>query len=110
MKIKDYHFHLYYDVKDIETASRLRDKISETFEVEVGRLWDKPVGPHPIGSCQVTVSSELFQEVMVWLLSNRDGIDFFIHPNTGDNLADHSDYIMWIGKSYELNLDGFRKA
>ncbi len=108
MEIKDYHFHLYYDVKDIDKATTLRDKIGETFDVDLGRVWDKPVGPHPIGSCQVTVSNELFQEVMVWLLSNRNGIDFFVHPNTGDNLADHSDYIMWIGKSYELKLEGFR--
>lgn len=109
MTIKDYHFHLYYDFKDIEKASKLREEISRKFNLEAGRLWDKPVGPHPIGSCQFTVTADLFMELSTWLLSNRNGIDFFIHPNTGDNLADHSEYIMWIGKSYELNLDVFKK-
>ena len=108
MKIQDYHFHLYYDVQDMDKAALLRDEIGSTFNVEVGRLWDKPVGPHPIGSCQVTVTTELFQEVLTWVLANRKGVDFFIHPNTGNNLADHSDYIMWVGKSYDLKLDGFK--
>ena len=109
MKIQYYHFHLYYEFEDIKLASEVREKISKAFDLEVGRLWDRSVGPHPVGSCQVTVPVELFEKVVAWFLQNRNGIDLFIHPISGDDIADHSDYIMWIGKSYKLNTDFFNK-
>ncbi|MBR7901786.1 DOPA 4,5-dioxygenase family protein, partial [Burkholderia multivorans] len=31
--------------------------------------------------------------------------DIFLHPNTHDELRDHRDCAVWIGKSYALNLD-----
>jgi DOPA 4,5-dioxygenase len=107
MEITDYHFHLYYDFKDIENASVLREKMIKTFHLEAGRLWDRPVGPHPIGSCQLSVAPHQFYEVMKWVLENRNGVDLFIHPNTGNALVDHSEHVIWIGKSYELNLSLF---
>jgi aromatic ring-cleaving dioxygenase len=27
-----------------------------------------------------------------------------VHPNTGDELRDHRDAALWLGKSYPLNL------
>jgi DOPA 4,5-dioxygenase len=107
MNIQDYHFHLYYEVKDIEKAISLKDKIVKEFNFQAGRVWDKPVGPHPIGSCQISVPNESFYDAITWLFCNRDGIDFFIHPNSGDALADHSRNAVWLGKSYELNLKMF---
>lgn len=109
MNIKYYHFHLYYELENISIATELREKIDQTFDVEVGRLWEKPVGPHPVCSCQVSVSVELFEKVTAWFLQNRSGIDLFIHPVTGDDIADHTDSCMWIGKSYKLNTDFFNK-
>ena len=82
MDIDYYHFHLYYQIKDIELASRVRDKISHAFDLKVGRLWDRPVGPHPVGSCQITVPTNLFGKIIEWFLKNRDGVDLFIHPIT----------------------------
>jgi len=108
MDIEYYHFHLYYEPENIDQASKLRDQIGECFDVALGRLWDRPVGPHPIGSCQISVSVELFQEVLVWLMENRRGIDVFIHPATGDDLKDHSEHAMWLGRSYPLKLDMFK--
>lgn len=109
MNIEKYHFHLYYELENIGLATEVRNRLSEVFDVEIGRLWDRPVGPHPIGSCQVTVPVNMFEKVSAWFLINRNGIDLFIHPITGDNLADHKDFIMWIGKSYQLNIEFFTK-
>jgi len=106
--IKYFHFHLYYEFKELEKARELTEKISKNFEVPIGKLWDRPVGPHPIGSCQVSVPVELFQELITWLLVHREGIDFFIHPVTGDDLIDHRDCAIWLGKSYPLDLTIFR--
>jgi len=43
-------------------------------------------------------------EVVSWLTLNRGSIDVFVHPNTDDELADHRDRGIWIGKAYPLDL------
>ena len=109
MKINYYHFHLYYEIKDITLSAKLRTKFSQAFDVEVGRLWDRPIGPHPVGSCHVKVPIKLFEKVSAWFLKNRNGVDLFIQPISEDDIADYKDNIMWIGKSYKLNTEFFDK-
>ncbi len=107
MKITGYHAHLYYQKENLEEARSLRNKIGEVFKLPLGRLHEKPVGPHPQWSCQVSVPPERFGELIPWLAFNRGSIDFFIHPVTGQDLLDHTQYVMWLGKSYCLNLEGW---
>ena len=38
---------------------------------------------------------------------NRDGLTVFVHPGTGDDLADHRDHALWLGEKLELNLKRF---
>ena len=42
--------------------------------------------------------------VVGWLTLNRGALDVFVHPNTGDALADHRDRALWLGRSHTLNL------
>lgn len=107
MKINYYHFHIYYNPTQINEAMQVTRKLAELFQVPIGRHWDKPVGPHPIGSCQVSVPTELFGEICSWLILNREGFDFFIHPDTGNDLLDHTEHAMWLGKSYPLKTEIF---
>ena len=107
MKIKSYHAHLYYNQDNFKEAKELRQKISDLFHLEVGRLHENPVGPHPVWSCQVSVPVDRFAELIPWLSINRGTIDFFIHPITGNDLLDHSQYVMWLGKSYNLDVSRF---
>ena len=107
MNIENYHAHLYFNEEQIDTVHKLLEKVKESYNYEIGRLWGSPVGPHPIGSCQILVPTEAFGEFFSWLMFNRDGLDVFIHANTGDDLKDHTEYVMWLGKSYELKLDIF---
>lgn len=111
MNINNYHFHLYYPLEKsmIAKATAILDKLAEEKpEIPIGRIWDRPVGPHPIGSCQVTVESKNFSEMMEWFLENRKGLSLFIHPDTGNDLADHTDYVIWMGKEHPLKLDLFK--
>ena len=109
MNFSSYHFHLYFNSNQIELATKLASKISEEFVLPVGRVWDRPVGPHPVNSCQITVPKDKFESLASWLLVHRQGLDVFIHPQGNDDLADHRDHIMWIGRSYDLKLDIFMK-
>lgn len=110
MNFKSFHFHLYFNHEQIALATQLSHELGVRFSLEIGRVWDRPVGPHPINSCQITVPKEKFEEVVSWLMVNRQGLDVFIHPEGDNDLLDHRDHIMWLGKSYDLKLDIFKDS
>lgn len=105
--IQYFHAHIYYGPETLEEAKNLREKAGEMFGLELGRLHERPVGPHLPWSCQLSVPKEQFAEVISWLALNRGRLDFFIHPVTGNDYDDHAKYAMWLGKSYDLNLTIF---
>ena len=56
----------------------------------------------------VALTFELFGDLVPWLALNRRGLTVFVHPDTGDALADHSAHIIWLGDSRTLNLEALR--
>ncbi len=106
--ITGYHAHIYYDEVSRATAARIREELDTRFEVQLGRWRDEPVGPHPRPMYQVAFAVDKFTEVVPWLMLNHDGLIVFIHPETGDDLADHSDHALWLGEKIDLKLDMFR--
>ena len=40
---------------------------------------------------------------------NRDGLTVLLHPETGDNYADHSAHAAWFGGVLPLRLEVFKK-
>jgi aromatic ring-cleaving dioxygenase len=106
-RITGYHAHVYYDPASKAAAGALRDAV-EAFDVELGRWHDAPVGPHPCGSYQIAFRPELFANLVPWLALNRGDLTVFVHPNTGDALADHSAHVIWLGESRALNLAALR--
>ena len=102
--ITGYHAHVYYDAESKPRAARLREAIEARFAVTLGRWHDKPVGPHPRWSYQVAFAPEVFASLVPWLALNRDGLVLFIHPLTGDELADHDEHAIWLGDMLKLDL------
>ena len=102
--ITGYHAHVYFDPTERERAHQLCTEAGRTFGLSVGRVHEKPVGPHPRGSCQLAFGTELFAQVIPWLLVNRGGLTVFAHAQTGDALKDHTDHVLWLGPSETLNL------
>ena len=105
--IRSYHAHIYYDAGSIDRARAVIDAACAEFEVVRGRMHEKPVGPHPMWSCQLAASPEVFAALLPWLALNRDGLIVFSHPDTGDALADHRDHAIWLGGCPDLRLDIF---
>jgi aromatic ring-cleaving dioxygenase len=107
--IRSWHAHVYFDASTRQDAWTLRETIEVELagRVEVGRFHEKPVGPHPMWSYQLGVSTADFPHVIGWLSLNHGSLDVFIHPNTDDELRDHRDCAVWLGKSHVLNLAGF---
>ena len=107
MNIPSYHAHVYYDDTLRDTAGQLREAIAERFEVRLGRWRDEPVGPHPEPMYQVAFEAAVFPDIVPWLMLNRRGLTIFVHPETGDDLADHRDHAIWMGRMLALNLEIF---
>jgi aromatic ring-cleaving dioxygenase len=105
--IRDFHVHIYYDAGEVELAKQLAAAAQARFPLAVGHFHLRPVGPHPRGSCQMTVPSGLFGDVAQWLVLNRGGLTIFAHANTGEDLADHTQHVIWFGESETLNLSIF---
>jgi len=106
--IRDFHAHIYFDPEQAEQAKALGHAARDKFGVAEGHYHLRAVGPHPRGSCQLTVPVAQFGEVAQWLVLNRGELTIFAHANTGDDLADHTSYVIWFGTSEPLNLSMFR--
>lgn len=109
-RITGYHAHVYYTAETLAQARALCEDVRDRFGAEMGRMHQKPVGPHPMWSCQLAFPSERFAEIVPWLTLHRDGLTVFIHPNTGDALADHAHHAIWMGSMPDLDLSIFGVA
>jgi DOPA 4,5-dioxygenase len=105
--IRDFHAHIYYDPEQVEQAKQLAAAAQARFPVAVGHFHLRPVGPHPRGSCQLSVPTELFGDVAQWLALNRGGLTIFAHAETGNDLADHTQHVIWFGESEPLDISIF---
>jgi len=105
--IRDFHAHIYYDPEQIEEAKQLAAAAQARFPIGVGHFHLRPVGPHPRGSVQLTVPTEIFGDIAQWLALNRGPLTIFAHAETGNDLADHTDHVIWFGESEPLDLSIF---
>lgn len=105
-QIRSWHAHVYFDAASKDQALKLRQAIELHLKnrMEMGRFHERPVGPHPMWSYQLAISTLDFARVIGWLALNHGALDVFVHPNTDDALRDHRDSAMWLGASHQLNL------
>ncbi|MDH2431896.1 DOPA 4,5-dioxygenase family protein [Pokkaliibacter sp. MBI-7] len=102
-----YHAHVYFDSSSLVQATALVQQASTELAVQVGRIHQKLVGPHPHWSCQLAFDKHSFDEVIRWLEQHRQGLDVLVHGVTGDNLLDHTAHASWLGQPSSLHLDVF---
>ena len=105
--IKRFHAHLYFDPGEVEVARNFARAASEEFDLEVGTFHTSRVGPHPRGSCQLSMSPETFAEFTLWAVATRGEMTIFAHGVSGDDLDDHTRYVVWFGPSEPLDLTIF---
>lgn len=108
-EIQDFHAHVYFDAATVEQARALCEAARDRFDIAMGRVHEKLVGPHPRWSCQLTVPRDHFGDVIPWLALHRGGLTVFTHPNTGQDLEDHRDRAIWMGELLPLHLEIFTR-
>ena len=85
-----YHAHVYFDKKSMEQAVAMGEKAGALFEIEVGRVHCRLIGPHPCWSYQLSFNSDQFEQVVPWLETQRGNLSILSHALTGHDLADHT--------------------
>lgn len=105
--IANFHAHIYFDPDQADEAKTLAAEARERFGVPVGHFHLGPVGPHPRGSCQLTVQPDQFGDFARWVAVSRRGLTIFAHATTGDDRADHTHNVIWFGPSEPLDLSIF---
>jgi len=104
--IRTWHAHVYFDADSRDHARNFRDAVGAQFgnQIDLGRFHERPVGPHPRWSFQIAFVPAQFPAVVGWLALNHGALDVFVHPNTDDELRDHRDCAMRLGRSWKLDL------
>ncbi len=108
-EVHGYHAHVYYNEDTSPVAAKLRETLAAGFPVSVGRMSAEPVGPHPVSQFAAIFKSDAFQNVVPWLMLNRDGLDILIHPLTDDMVDDHTVYALWLGTPVTLKIDTMQR-
>ena len=108
--ITGWHAHVYFDAATKAQARALCEEAVRRFGVTMGRMHDAPVGPHPMGSCQLTVPPQAFAGLIPWLVLNRGGLTVFAHAESGEARTDHTAHVLWLGDSLPLDLSIFGTA
>jgi len=121
--------HCLFEIEDIEQATKVYHAFlsyldSNNIFYQHQRVFDRPVGPWPTPMWQIVIRPggegqedfEIFAHAIgksyLWLMLNRDKFSVMVHPNTrpGNELLDHTQYVAWLGKAYDLKLGIFKKA
>ncbi|MEI7538733.1 MAG: DOPA 4,5-dioxygenase family protein [Comamonadaceae bacterium] len=102
--IRGFHAHVYFSQSNVDQARHLCETAVKLFDVKMGRVHERPVGPHPDWSCQLTFKPETFGQLVPWLAMNRSGLVVFVHPISDNDLLDHVERAMWMGALRPLDL------
>ena len=76
--ISGWHAHIYFDAATKAQARALCKDTARRFGVAMGRMHDGPVGPHPVGSCQLSVPPAAF--------AAQDPLLLFLTRTSADSL------------------------
>src|SRR3981081_1569331 len=79
---KGYHAHVYYNAETKATAAKLSATLIGKFMRGGVTLSGEPRAPPPISQFTVIFETPEFQQIVPWLMLNRDGLDILVHTLT----------------------------
>lgn len=94
----------------VKFAIELWERIRREFpELRIYKIWDRPVGPHPVAMFEVNLfTPKQFGAFIPWLVINRGPLSALVHPNTDDEERDHTQRATWMGDRLPLDLTLFK--
>jgi aromatic ring-cleaving dioxygenase len=105
--IAAYHAHVYFDSPATRAvAASLRDQVAAAFpDARLGGWHEIAVGPHTSPMFQILFATGRLATLLPWLMLNRAGLSILVHPETGNDYADHAEHAAWLGTPLPLRLD-----
>lgn len=98
-----FHAHVYYSAEERPAAEALREGFGNDPEILfLGRMTDRPVGPHPIPQFEIHFLERARGAVIDAI--EATGLRALVHPLTDDDLADHTSLAHWLGAPLDLDL------
>jgi aromatic ring-cleaving dioxygenase len=103
-----WHAHIYCEAEERGAAETLRAAFAGMKAsgdgpiLFVGRLSDRPVGPHPIPQFEIHFPESARGQVA--RIIEGSGLRALVHPLTDDDLADHTTLAHWIGQPLDLDV------
>jgi len=104
-----YHAHIYHEAGQRAASDTLHAQLTELKDsgeladlLMVGKLRERPVGPHPLPQFEIHFLARALPQVVA--LIEASGLRALVHPLTQDDLADHTTLAYWIGGG-PLDLD-----
>lgn len=100
-----FHSHVYFEAHSIEKAEKFHQKFQDLkIPLQVSRMIHKPIGPHPFPMFEVDFKAQNFLEVIRFMQDHREDLNILVHPLSGSQILDHTDYAMFLGEKLNLNL------
>ncbi|OBW64576.1 MAG: Uncharacterized protein AUREO_053600 [Aureobasidium pullulans] len=100
--------HVYFQ-QNIDSEVKFATELWERIRREC-IVWDKPIGPHPIAMFEVNLFTPAqFGAFVPWLVINRGPLSALLHPNTGDDIRDHTQRATWLGQPFPLQVGLLRR-
>jgi aromatic ring-cleaving dioxygenase len=107
----DWDAHIYFAPEQLDAIKSLHVKLVATFtnpEIFVGDVIPRPIGPHTLPMLEVNFSEAQYSTVVPWLEKERGSLNILVHPQTGDDYTDHTNYAVWLGEPVALKLEIFK--
>ncbi len=107
--MKNYHAHIYYELKDEKQALELYERAELLLgsEITFAKWFGKRVGPHPTPMFELQFNINNFYFMKKWLNEHRGTFSVLIHEDTGNDVRDHIEGITWLGTPLKINFEFF---
>lgn len=105
--MNQFHAHIYFENRDLEKALKLAELIQSNTMFDHVEVVDKPIGPHPLAMIEVHFNGKVYELVMSWFETHRGNFSVLLHQDTGDDVKDHTDGILWLGRALEIDFSFF---
>ena len=106
--MNNFHAHIYFEPNCIENARICSVNANLAGIFDLVKLFEQPIGPHPTGMIETHFTERARASALAWLEANRGDFSVLIHPDTGNDIKDHTEGIQWLGGILPLNFDFFK--
>ncbi|MBC7458813.1 MAG: DUF1653 domain-containing protein [Bdellovibrionaceae bacterium] len=103
-----FHAHVYFNENKQAQAEAFHKKMEQSqIHNGLSPLRFELRGPHPDWMFTVHFTTENFMAMIDFMQKHRNGLSILIHPLSGSEVLDHTDYAMFLGQKEKLNLAVF---